>query len=87
MKVYINGYFEYRVDNPAALADAARFTPSEVADDAGALGAVPAEAWDANALLVEVSKRAALNPPPPPPGTEMVDQQINWSLAPPRTGG
>lgn len=83
VKVYVSGWLEFRVDNPAALSDAARFTPNELPDPSHVLADVPGQAWDANALLVEVSKRATLNPPPVPPGTELVDRHISYTLSPP----
>ena len=81
MKIYVSGWYEYSIDNPAALVDASQFTPEEFG-----LDNVPSAVWQdiCKALLTEVTKSRAMNPPPEPPGATMVDSKVRWGLTPPR---
>jgi hypothetical protein len=85
IKLYVSGWYECRVENPAALVDAAKFTPQELDPSrATVLHNAPPEVWEqlGNALLTEVTKLRAQNPPPAPPGATMVDQRISWGMSP-----
>ena len=82
-KVYVSGWLEYRVDNPAALIDASKFTPQELdPNQASNLGSVDQRVWAelGNALLVEVAKGTKFTVPP---GTTSIDNKITFSLSPP----
>jgi hypothetical protein len=86
IKIYVSGWYEYRIDNPGALVDASKYTPEEL-DPTGAAGLhdMPPSVWEdiGNALLTEVSKLRLQNPPPEPPGAIQVDSGVRWGLAPP----
>ena len=77
MRVYVSGYLEYRIDNPAALIDASKFTPEEF----GLTGIDP-RTWEQldNALLTEVAKATSHGAPP---GTTFLDNALQYSLEPP----
>jgi len=87
IRVYASGWIDYEVENPAALVDASKFTPTEL-DPSGTsdLSQVPESAWCQipTTLIVEVSKRFGRNPPPLPPGARIADQQITYGLQPPQ---
>ena len=77
MRVYVSGYLEYRIDNPAALIDASKFTPEEF----GLTGIDP-KTWEQldNALVTEVAKATSHGAPP---GTTFLDNALQYSLEPP----
>jgi hypothetical protein len=82
IKIYVSGWLEYRVDNPAALIDASKFTPQQLDPEGKSnLGTADPRVWEVlgNALLVEVSKGAQFAEPP---GATRVDSKIGYSLGP-----
>ena len=82
IRVHVSGYLEYRVDNPAALIDASKFTPQQLDPEGKSnLGSVDPRVWEllGTALVVEVSKGARFTEPP---GASQVDSKIQYSLSP-----
>jgi hypothetical protein len=83
VRVYLSGYVEYQIDNPAAVVDASKFTPQELDPEGKSnLGTVDPRAWEDinNAVLVEVAKGTKY---PTPPGLTGGINAIKYSLAPP----
>jgi len=82
IKIHVSGWLEYRIDNPAALIDASKFTPQQLDPEGKSnLGSADPRVWEElrNALLVEVSKGARF---PEPPGAIQVDSKIRYGLGP-----
>jgi hypothetical protein len=83
VRVYLSGYVEYQIDNPAAFVDPSKFTHQALDPDGKSnLGTVDQRAWEGikNAVLVEVAKGTRY---PTPPGLTSGINAIKDSLAPP----
>lgn len=83
VKVYVSGWLEFRIDNPAALVDASKFTPEQLDPErASNLHEIDNRVWGelGNAIVVEVAKAAQSTEPP---GVTQVDSSMSYSLSPP----
>lgn len=50
--MYLSGYVEYQIDNPAAVVDASKFTPQELDPEGKSnLGTVDPRAWEDISML------------------------------------
>jgi hypothetical protein len=90
--VYVSGWLEYEVDNPAALADAAAFTPDELDPDGSTnLRSVPNAAYQQPpvALCLEVGKRLGrgLQGPAVPGATFIKGTMTKLTTVPPTQHG
>jgi hypothetical protein len=90
--VYVSGWLEYEVDNPAALADAAGFTPGELDPDGSTnLRSMPNAAYQQPpvALCLEVGKRLGrgLHGPAVPGATFIKGTMTKLTTVPPTQHG